>query len=185
MIKGKRTGRSLQEIGKRWYGFDFELEKVIYCYICCKRIKKKKIRKLDKELKFVSYHQWKQYVWNRYENFDKNTLIEFGRYLNQQIRNIKPIGEYLNIIATAVLTLILTKIVDIFLGVKIDFSGISVWGVFIIFSFIELIIILLSLFLFIEMIYPILDNNTNENLLKDYKEIIDEIISEKENDEKR
>lgn len=41
MIIGKKAGKNFDEIGKKWYGFDNKLEKIIYRYLCCYRIKKK------------------------------------------------------------------------------------------------------------------------------------------------
>lgn len=180
MIKNKKAGKSLEEIGIRWYKFDFKSEREIYCYLCCCHEKKKKLQKLDKELKFVSYRQWKQYIWNRYEYFDKDMLIEFSRYLNLRVRNIMPSREFWNIIATITLTFIFTKFMNMILNAKMDFNEVSAWSAIVFIFLLELSTTLALVFIFNQVFSPILDNNVDENLLKDYKEIIDEIINDKE-----
>lgn len=54
MIKGKKSGKTLDKIGERWYGFNLKSEKNVYCYLCCNRnrVKEKALRDLDEELKF-------------------------------------------------------------------------------------------------------------------------------------
>lgn len=54
MIKHKKNGKTLEEIGKRWYDFDFEFERNIYRYLCYIRKKNDKLQN-HKELKFESY----------------------------------------------------------------------------------------------------------------------------------
>lgn len=66
------------------------IEQSIYYYVCCIKGKGRALRKLDKELEFELYLEWKQYI------FDKYKSIEFSRYLNQKIRNIKSDYEYRN-----------------------------------------------------------------------------------------
>lgn len=175
MRKHRKTQRELNEIGERWYDFDFRLQRNIYYYLCCVKIKKKDFRKLD--LKFESYQQWKQYVRDKYDKYDKDMLNQFSRYLNQRIRNIKIYGQYGNILGGIILTLGLTLIVDMFLGsyFQIDFKRISV---------ISLLILMQIVFTAVTVYYtskPVIDNSMDENFLKDYKEIIDEIIIEKSN----
>lgn len=176
MIKGKKAGKSLEEIGKRWYDFDFVLERTIYCYLCCSREKKRKIRKLDEKLKFESYQQWKKYIWDKYERYDKDRLYEFSKYLNQRIRNIRPNREYWSIVATVLLTLVITKIVDIILNPQMNFNDIPLFvGVL----FISVLVTVLLWFILIQTFYPMFDNNIDENFLRDYKEVIDEIVKVK------
>ncbi len=176
MIKGKKAGKSLKEIGKRWYDFDFVLERTIYCYLCCSREKKRKIRKMDEKLKFESYQQWKKYIWDKYEGFDKDKLYEFSRYLNQRIRNIRPNREYWSIVATVLLTLAITKIVDVYLNSQINFKDIPAIVVVLL---LPVLVVLSLVIIMIQTFYPMFDTNIDENLLKDYKEIIDEIVKAK------
>lgn len=175
MIKGKKAGKSFKEIGKRWYDFDFELERTIYCYLCCSREKKRKIRKLDEKLKFESYQEWKKYVKNKYDNFSKDMLVEFSRYLNQRIRNTLPGHEYWIIVATVSLTMAFTEIIDVVLSKLMEFSGMSMIIAILLSS---IFIVLPMIFIMVQTFYPLFDNNIDENLLKDYKEIIDEIVKE-------
>lgn len=177
--KSKKAKRTLEYIGERWHNFDFKLEQSIYYYVCCLRGRGRTLRKLDKELKFESYQEWKQYIWDKYKSVDKDKLIEFSRYLNHRIRIIKPDHEYRNIVITVILTLVFTKLAQMDLNTKINFSDISGLVMFMLGISIIIIILLLSLVIF-QTFLPILNDSVEENFLKDYKEIIDEIICDKE-----
>ena len=48
---------------------------------------------LKVNLKFETYAQWKQYIWNKYHDFSDEKLEEFSRCLNQCSRNTKPVYE--------------------------------------------------------------------------------------------
>lgn len=168
--------RSLDSIGKRWHEFDIKLERNIYRYVCCAKMNRITAWRLDKNLKFETYQQWKNYIVNKYENVDKDMLIEFSRYLNQNVRNMKPTHEYWGIAATVVLTLALTKMVDAFLNTQMDSKGISAIGTAIVF---EIFVVIFLAIIIVQTMKPIFDNNIDENFLRDYKEIIDEIITRK------
>lgn len=180
MLKGKRKKRTFENVGKRWYDFDFQLERAIYCYLCCKRMKRKNLRKLDENLKFDSYHQWKQYICNKYKTFDKERLIEFSRYLNLGLRNIKPNKEYVNLIIQCFVPVALSIIADKFLDLNFESSGIS----FISFLIVRIVLIgfwVMSIFdIIITTFTPIIENNIDLNMYIDYKEIIDGIVNEME-----
>ncbi len=171
MIKHRKERKTLQTVGKQWHNFDFAIEKIIYSYLCCKNIKKKKVRNLDKELKFESYQQWKNYIRSKYENFDQDHLSEFSRYLNQRLRDMRPYREYRLIVTTALITWLFTETVNI--SQKMDDQRITVIFslLFLAGVFVELVVLL--------TLKPIFENNIEENLLRDYKEIIDEMITEK------
>ena len=181
MIKGKKAGKTLDEIGKRWHDFDIKSEKIIYCYLCCNRYRliNKKLRNLNDDLKFEEYRQWKYYICNKYQNYSKEKLIEFSRYLNLKIRNIKPSHEYWIIMATAFLSMLLTKAVEIVTGIQKDFSNYSVWITLSVTLVVEALVIMLLIYLIVKIVYPIYDNHFDENFLIDYKEIIDDIIKER------
>ena len=74
------------------------------------------------------------------------------------------------------MTLVITKIVDIFLSSQTYFKDIPVIvGVLLL----PVLFILPMVYIMIQTFYPLFDNNIDENLLKDYKEIIDEIVRAK------
>lgn len=174
MKKSKRMKRSLDSIGKRWHEFDINLERNIYSYVCCTKMNRIKAWRLDKNLKFETYQQWKNYIVNKYENVDKDMLVEFSRYLNQNVRNLKPTYEYWGIAATVVLTLALTKVIDIFLATQMDFEGIYAFVAVFIF---EIFVAIFLIFVIFQTMKPLFDSNLDENFLRDYKEIIDDLIA--------
>lgn len=178
-MKNKEPKRSPRERGKRWYDFDFYLEKAIYDYLCCKRVKKKMLRKLEENLKFETYQQWKQYVIDKYQKLSDVELAEFSRFLNQEIRDMSPRQEYWSIMGTVFTTVIFTNMFSILLSTEIDFSGMPIGGVFLTVLVIEIVLVMCVLFFTVQVMNPIFNDNMTGGLLRDYKEIIDGIISEK------
>ncbi|MBD5513699.1 MAG: hypothetical protein HDR06_03340 [Lachnospiraceae bacterium] len=131
MIKRKKAEKTLEEIGKRWYDFDYKIERTIYCYLCCYHIRERgaarNLRQLDEQLKFETYRQWKQYIGSKYINYSRDKLNEFSRYLNQMIRNKRPFDKALNILSTAVITLICTELFNVFLSTYEELNEKFVW----------------------------------------------------------
>lgn len=183
MIKGKKAARTLNEIGKRWYGFDFKIEKNIYCYLCCWRLKRKDLRKLNEKLKFESYHEWKEYISNNYQGYREEELTEFSRYLNLRIRHTKSSDVYWVLMDTALMSVIFTVLINIVFSMHINLSDISDWYTFLIIPILGMFFMAVLIFVIIEVVYPIFDGRFEESFFEDYKEIIDEIISGKQNRE--
>ena len=50
---------------------------------------------MDNDIKFITYHQWENYIQNKYKNLNKYELKEFGHFLNLKSRNLKPGYEYM------------------------------------------------------------------------------------------
>lgn len=176
MIHRNKNSRSLDCIGKRRYGFNFPLERDIYCYLCCVRMKKKYIKKLDTNLKFNSYCEWKQYVNNKYTNFNNEELIEFSRYLNQMSRNIKPGKEYWNLFIPVIMTIIIAKIFEIIWNRAFNSPDISLLIVAINSIILTFVVTSIMYFLVLQTFMPLWNESIRENMIKDYKEIIDEMI---------
>ncbi|MBD5476827.1 MAG: hypothetical protein HDR17_12760 [Lachnospiraceae bacterium] len=120
MIKRKKAEKTIEEIGKRWYDFDYKIERTIYCYLCCYRIRgwrtARNLRQLNEQLKFETYRQWRQYIGSKYKDYSRDKLNEFSRYLNQMIRNKRPFNEVLNILSTVAITLICTELFHLILS---------------------------------------------------------------------
>lgn len=170
----KSKKRHLDYIGENTYDFDFELERAIYCYVCHTHISLKQKKKLKKneQYKFELYKQWKDYICNKYEQYSLEILHEFSRYLNQRYRNIQPESEYWKLIVPVVMTLATTKEFEYLVDIKYpDLLSATIVSV-IIFPFIMITII----FFIWNTIKPIWQSSMQQNLLLDYKEIIEEII---------
>ena len=169
--------RSFSSIGKEQYNFEYEMEKAIYSYLY--GINKRLHKKLKVELQFRYYDDWKRYIQNKYKAYDSKKLIEFRRYLCQDMRSEKPINEYWKICIPIVLSEIIAELLEML----INFQNIETEGnivIVILAILLSLLIIMLPVICSIySLITPLWDSNTKENLLTDYKEIIDELISEK------
>lgn len=175
MLMKKENKRSLVLIGKQQYDFDIELEVMIYRYLCYERIKKIEFKKMESKYKFKSYKQWKQYIHDKYIKYSNEELEEFSRYLNLKIRRLNPQKQYRNLTFPILCTIAFSKMVDFFVKNHVEFSKNII-------AF--LIFLLLTLFLGVEiliMLAPsvkfIFDDDIEENMLKDYKEIIDGMIT--------
>lgn len=178
IFKKKKTKRSFKSIGKEEYNFDFQVEKDIYQNLCCNRVKKKVIEMLEqKNLKFYTYSEWKQYIYNKYKNCNRAQLLEFIRYLNQGIRNVKPFREVWDLFVTVIMTLVFVEggkaLIEKLESLKSNDDIIIEYLTVLIF-------IVITIFWVIrQVVMPILDNDIEKHLYKDYKEIIDEMIKEK------
>lgn len=172
----KSNKRTIDKTGKLFYDFDFNLERNIYEYLCFSS--KKGLKRLNEKVRFETYKQWKQYVCNRYKDYSKSKLIEFSRYLNQRIRNKKPYHEYWSIMLAIILTLAFTKIVDFSLSKLNETTAMASIEGIILSLFIEFLIIGSIVAIIFWTLPTLINNNIDENFLRDYKEIIDEIIKE-------
>lgn len=158
------------------FGFDFELEAKIYKHLCYK-----KDERLDDKYKFKSYKQWKDYITNKYSVFSIEQLQEFDRWLNQKIRLRKPDHEYRNTCITVLITWFFTKLLDEFSD-KVEVTN-NIEGVMGIFMMGVLCLIIFCVVLFVTnyLCGYLFENNETIALYTDYKEIIDEIIAQREN----
>lgn len=94
-------------------------------------------------------------------------------------RNIKPSHEYWTIMATAYISMVFTMVINIAIGKHMDLSNNSVWIVLLVTILLEALVIISLFFLIVKIMHPIYDNHSEENFLRDYKEIIDDIIEKK------
>lgn len=179
----KKKKRSLNTIGIDNYDFDYQLEKSIYCYLCCIKTNNRAIKKLEETLKFNTYSEWEQYVRNKHSHFSDDKLKEFNRYLNQRIRNVKPNRDYGDVMIPVLITLLTTEVIDYFKNFKVTLpSEMSILAIIIaVLTFVILLLIALIpiIILLGKTVAPIWDNHTEENLLNDYKEIINSMIDER------
>lgn len=131
------------------------------------------MRQLDEQLKFETYRQWRQYIGSKYIDYSRDKLNEFSRYLNQIIRNKRPFDKALNILSTALITLICTELFNVFLSTFEELNEKFVWLI------LCMLLVFFAACYIVKFINPIFDNHFERNFLADYKEIIDDIISEK------
>lgn len=171
--KKKYLKAGLDSIGREQYNFDYAKEKIIYKYVCHEYIGRKELKTLKSDEKFLSYTEWEAYVKNKYKNSCINGLRNFSRFLNLKMKNKKPVYESLGICIPVLLTLV---------GDKFFLSDMQHFGDENVDWILPLITILVSVFLGIfvyKLLEPIWNCNVDVNFLKDYKEIIDNMICEK------
>ena len=171
--KKKYLKAGLDSIGREQYNFDYAKEKIIYKYVCHEYIGRKELKTLKSDEKFLSYTEWEAYVKNKYKNSCINGLRNFSRFLNLKMKNKKPVYESLGICIPVLLTLV---------GDKSFLSDMQRFGDENVDWILPLITILISVFLGIfvyKLLEPIWNCNVDVNFLKDYKEIIDNMICEK------
>ena len=158
------------------YFFDYNEEIRIYSFLCGEKMTKKEYLKLKDNEKLSKYAEWESYVRNKYSNYPIDGLKEFSRYLNHRMRMYYPERNFIGPVASALIAAILTLLLD---NINLDLP--SIWA----FALYALIIVSLSVFiclLIIDISKMYYNNSFKENFYKDYKEIIDILIEEKEKD---
>lgn len=176
----KRNRKTLVVIGEKHYNFDLQLESAIYNYLCCKPIKK---IKLKENQKFDTYTQWKQYIRCRYQDYTENKLFDFSRYINQMIRDNQPSREHIIILVTAAFSTMFSVIIEAFTDCNIDIPLIVDGQIKLQNLIVALGLIVLSFGGITSIVTGlsslIFRNSVEGNFCKDYKEIIDDMINEK------
>ncbi|MBQ7944060.1 MAG: hypothetical protein IJ326_08375 [Lachnospiraceae bacterium] len=175
----KRKKQSIDDIRGKVFDFDFQKEKDIYDYLCFGKVKRKRKKYLNENTKFYYYRDWKLYVLNKYINYEEEKLMEFSRYLNLLIRKIKPGKAYWNISISVYLTLILTETLDWIKEIQNTMAEPVSIEIYIAVSIIGLGAFAFVFYMIYSLVTPIWKDSNTENFLKDYKEIIDEMMKEK------
>lgn len=162
---------------REFYKFDIQQEQNIYTYLCKGKLKAKVLKKLSHDLKFETYAQWKQYIWNKYHDFSDEKLEEFSRYLKQCSRNTKPVYECWKTFISIYLALMFNTLFEFLISI-LDFHFSSILEVVVV---IGLVMIALGFFAYAiaKISMPLSDQEDERNFYLDYKELIDEMIEEK------
>lgn len=179
MIRDKKAGKNFDEIGKKWYNFDPETEKMIYRYLCCFRIKRNKLNTLHKDLRFDTYQQWKHYVCDKYSNYRNEELMEFSRYLNYERRLTISLNKYLEMIMPILISLLFANSFGEVCNKYFEIIKNTNLLYMVLLSCLGMVVIIFLIYQLIKTFYPMLENNIDENFYADYKEIIDEIVERK------
>lgn len=171
----KRAG--INELGKEHYEFDCSCEMNIYSYLCRKKLSKRKINQIEKNLRFETYSEWKKYVKKKYEKLPDVELREFSHYLNQQLREVKPTHESWSLTAAVMIAFITNNMYDQIISISlIDDKPPLVIGLGIILC---IFTICIGIYFILQFILKIVWMSDKENFYTDYKEIIDMMIEER------
>lgn len=182
MIRKDRK-KIIHQNGIENYCFDYNKELRIYLFLCGERLSKKEYKKLQDNEKMYTYAEWKSYIRNKYIKYSINALKEFSKYLNHRGRLYSPEREFINPMVSAIVSAFISFIITQY-SMMANIGSVSVaFGIVMI-----LVVLFMGIFAgyFIVKISEIFfDNSIKENLFKDYKEIIDDIIIEKERSRKQ
>lgn len=170
----KKKSRRLDE---EYYNFYTYEEKLIYRYLCGKRIGQKELSKIPELHKFHKYHEWYDYIEKKYGNCSLEGLIEFWHFLNQKSRNVKPKYEYWTLCIPVGLTLIVNEIFD--LTLKFSDIKINCLSDPIIAFVVYMIVVAIFAKIVIMIMQPLFDQNDDSCFYEDYKAIIDDLIEKK------
>lgn len=166
------------------YDFDREKEKRIYRYVY-KKCKKREKNKLPDDYKFNTYSEWKEYVWLKYNSYDRTKLIDFLHLLKFMKRNIKPVEKLGDMVFAASYGFVIVEFFNIFLKAQQDIENIKKVLIALILTVIIIVIIGGAFFFITNVIMrSISSNNMDSSMYEDYISIIQEIIQSKENEEK-
>lgn len=183
----KKQKRTIYTVGKENFEFDYSKEKKIYSFLWGLKIRKREVRQLLDNEKMNSHAEWCSYIHNKYKDYSDEKLKEFSKFLSQRIKTLKPHIEISNITVPIMMTLIIDSIFELLTDLAITDSTENIvlfastfWGLF--------IALLVLLFVFVmlisNVISPFWDNNIEELLLTDYREVIDNLIKGKEENKK-
>lgn len=182
-IRKKQCSKSIDDIGKDNYNFDFYSEIIIYKDLCCKRLTAKEKKKQVGLPNFNRYKDWKSYIVREYGVTDKEKLMEFSRYLNQRLRDQEYSLEYWKLTIPIILTLMMG---DLCSGLLYNLVNIDdmVWNVLaLIIALIMIVFVMGFVLVFIlKIMHPTWEANVEKNFFIDFKEIVDELVDIK-NDE--
>lgn len=171
----------------------FENEFIIYEYLC-DSISKRKIKKVKKQFRFRRYSAWKLYVKDNNRKREYEQLTELSRYLNHQGRSVSMNNNSLYIFLVPFLVSLISNIIWNYFNSIQNFpaenviehlSLIPIINVIkfpmILFTIGTLImampiVLMFYLFLFMETVKKA---ELRKSFYKDYKEIVDELISDK------
>lgn len=152
--------------------FDNKREWYIYCFLCDGKLKRREKRKIS-GLLFERYNDWKDYITNKYQNYDSHQLIEFSRFLNHQIRESKSFTPIIIMYFSPVIAYYIS-----FWGDKLNESY-TIGDILV--KFISIIGCLAFL---IAVAYKTYSEESMKNgFYEDYKEIIDELIERKDKEQ--
>lgn len=189
-MRKKESRRDLYDIGVSMFAFDIEKEKQIYKNLACYKLDGRSKKKLINEQKFTSYKMWKKYIIDKYSSYPVEGLEEFKRYLNQKTRRAQSFNSNWKIFIPVLSTLIFNEFariyIDTIINTQFDYSvnPLKVFMVeWIFYILITAIVFGTAYYLINKMVKPTLDNEIENNLLIDYKEIIEYMIEEKNDNE--
>lgn len=164
----RKNKKRYDELGVKEFKFDYQLERIIYCYLCHIHITRRKLRALNKLQKFECYEDWKQYICVKYKRYNRQQLLNFSRYLNHRLRNNEPVAEYFELCIPISVSFVFLEFIDFHI------QNASLGSIYI------AILLLFLFYVIIKYIVKLLwDNNTDKYFLTDYKKIIDELIENK------
>lgn len=162
---------AINEVGEKKFFFNEKKELEIYKCLCLKKVKRRC------NIEYHTYSSWKQYICGKYSEYTKEQLIEFSRFLNQKIRNEEPGHEYWNIM----IPVLMTVMVDGLFKIIFDMEKLCQSSVLMIIikAVVNIGTFVGSVWLINKITEPLFNTYDKENFFKDYKEIIDGIISNK------
>lgn len=173
--------------GKDTFHFDKEEEFLKYKYLCCCDLKRREWKKCCNECMPYSYFQWKESIRQKYMMYDAEQLEEFRRYLVLGIRDREVFREANNIIfaafvSSAFASLMGNIIMQLVGKVANAENSIELLMIKTVFIVAILFVVLAMLAVIYFTVVPIHKNNLEQNMFRDYKEIIELLIKEKNNE---
>lgn len=162
--------QKLRKYALETFLFDVEKEKIVYTYLCKDKLGRKQRKLLTDETKFNSFRSWEQHITNRYNAYNKESLIEFSKFLNFLLRDAERVTDYSKNICLAYLSSAFSVIVTTVFSQSIEDKV----------AFIVAIIFMpIILAILVVQIYSSYGDNKSVYFYKDVKEIIEKLIRSK------
>lgn len=183
MMKRDTYKACLNQMGIDEFDFDLNQELEGYRYLFGHAVDEKMFNRCKNEEKYSSYGQWKKSIRKKYENRDKEYLQYFSKYLEQRLCNLDSAKTAWNMLITILITLVLDyffdTIPDFITGNEQMLQGLYIAGKIVMLIIFAIICVIFILKVVYKCIDPIWNRGIREKFLNDYKEIIDTLIEDK------
>lgn len=172
-MKKIKNRRSINEIGKIQFGFEFVEEENIYLY-SCGLVKNSKVKKM--KCKKYTYLEWKDSIQKKYKQKDEDFLEEFSRYLRNLINISYPILKYNQIAVGGLISVVFSIVGTEFIKNLNIQSYLTLLENYLLNLLMFFMLIVVIIFVLHNTYEPVKVQSMRIAFLKDYKEVIDELL---------
>ncbi len=169
----------ITEVGKLSYDFDFSLEKKIYGYVSMEYFQNNNL-KIPENLKFTTYTEWKNYVQKKYIESNAQQLENFLHYLIAILKRRKPQNENLKMMVSAVVAFVFSLLTNLFIEISDALKRENIFATFIVEWLLIFVVFFIMFYYFGQSIRFFTQNDMEDNMLKDYINVIEDMLNEKQ-----
>jgi len=184
-LQKKKEKMSYKSYWERMLGYNYDTEFAIYNFLCDQKINIKALKRVPVNKRFDTYFAWENHVISLYCNAPLSELREFHKYLNNKSRiNNNNSNLNINILIPIMITIISVVIIPIIFKIpnNLGLGDTFVKSILLVIIFLALVYLVIGSILWLVSFATKTFVNTKQEefYYKDYMEIINEILEEKE-----